>query len=81
MVKSKSNATVAQSVERGTENPCVGGSIPSRGNFIHPQEIIKHYRENTKLRKHEIEQKTLKLFFRDFVISWLRGLLEMTIFD
>ena len=24
-------ASVAQSVEQGTENPCVGGSIPSRG--------------------------------------------------
>ena len=29
------NASVAQSVEQGTENPCVGGSIPPRGtNFI-----------------------------------------------
>ena len=26
-----SNASVAQSVEQGTENPCVGGSIPPRG--------------------------------------------------
>ena len=24
-------ASVAQSVEQGTENPCVGGSIPPRG--------------------------------------------------
>ncbi len=24
-------AEVAQAVERGTENPCVGGSTPSRG--------------------------------------------------
>ena len=31
----KMNASVAQSVEQGTENPCVGGSIPPRGtNFI-----------------------------------------------
>ena len=30
---SKNNlyASVAQSVEQGTENPCVGGSIPPRG--------------------------------------------------
>ena len=31
-------ASVAQSVEQGTENPCVGGSIPPRGtklNFFH----------------------------------------------
>ena len=28
---SLSNASVAQSVEQGTENPCVGGSIPPRG--------------------------------------------------
>ena len=26
-------ATVAQQVEQGTENPCVGGSIPSRGTI------------------------------------------------
>ena len=25
------HASVAQSVEQGTENPCVGGSIPPRG--------------------------------------------------
>ena len=31
----KKGASVAQSVERGTENPCVGGSIPPGGtNFI-----------------------------------------------
>ena len=31
----KLNASVAQSVEQGTENPCVGGSIPPRGtNYI-----------------------------------------------
>ena len=28
------NAGIAQSVERRTENPCVGGSIPSPGTFI-----------------------------------------------
>ncbi len=27
------HATVAQLVEQGTENPCVGGSIPSRGTI------------------------------------------------
>ena len=27
-------AGVAQSVEQGTENPCVGGSIPSPGTFF-----------------------------------------------
>ena len=28
-------ASVAQSVEQGTENPCVGGSIPPRGTKFH----------------------------------------------
>ena len=28
-------ASVAQSVEQGTENPCVGGSIPPRGTKTH----------------------------------------------
>ena len=28
-------ASVAQSVEQGTENPCVGGSIPPRGTKLH----------------------------------------------
>lgn len=28
------SAQVAQSVERRTENPCVGGSIPSLGNLL-----------------------------------------------
>ena len=27
-------ASVAQSVEQGTENPCVGGSIPPRGTKL-----------------------------------------------
>jgi hypothetical protein len=30
------SAEVAQSAERGTENPCVGGSIPSLGKIIQP---------------------------------------------
>ena len=30
----KRYASVAQSVEQGTENPCVGGSIPPRGTTI-----------------------------------------------
>ena len=29
---------VAQSVEQGTENPCVGGSIPPLGTIIIPEE-------------------------------------------
>ena len=29
------NASVAQSVEQGTENPCVGGSIPPGGTIIY----------------------------------------------
>ena len=29
-----SYAQVAQLVEQGTENPCVGGSIPSLGTII-----------------------------------------------
>ena len=28
------NGSVAQSVEQGTENPCVGGSIPPGGTII-----------------------------------------------
>jgi hypothetical protein len=28
------HAQVAQSVEQGTENPCVGGSIPSLGTLV-----------------------------------------------
>ena len=37
------SASVAQSVERGTENPCVGGSIPPGGTIFllgiwHPTE-------------------------------------------
>ena len=28
-------ASVSQSVEQGTENPCVGGSIPPRGTTIY----------------------------------------------
>jgi hypothetical protein len=28
------DAQVAQSVEQGIENPCVGGSIPSLGTII-----------------------------------------------
>ncbi len=35
LVDSKNgNAQVAQSVEQGTENPCVGGSIPSLGTIF-----------------------------------------------
>ena len=30
-----SSAPVAQLVEQGTENPCVGGSIPPRGTTNH----------------------------------------------
>ena len=33
-VLNKPVAEVAQSVEQGTENPRVGGSIPSLGTFI-----------------------------------------------
>jgi hypothetical protein len=36
------NGEVAQSVERGTENPCVGGSIPSLAILfflLHPQKL------------------------------------------
>ena len=41
-----SNGSVAQSVEQRTENPCVGGSIPSRatiGDFV--QNSIRSIRE------------------------------------
>ena len=34
LLKLTKNASVAQSVEQGTENPCVGGSIPPRGTII-----------------------------------------------
>ena len=33
-------ATVAQSVEQRTENPRVGGSIPSRGTMLIPAAIL-----------------------------------------
>gem|GEM_PF-5470149 len=33
----KINGQVAQSVEQRTENPCVGGSIPSLATFIVPE--------------------------------------------
>lgn len=33
------NAQVAQLVEQGTENPRVGGSIPSLGTILFPNEI------------------------------------------
>ena len=33
-------AWVAQSVEQGTENPCVGGSIPSPGTTSLPSRIL-----------------------------------------
>ena len=35
-------ASVAQSVEQGTENPCVGGSIPPRGtiNFLNSYYLV-----------------------------------------
>ena len=32
-------ALVAQMVERGTENPCVVGSIPARGTIRHQQQL------------------------------------------
>lgn len=32
---------VAQSVEQGTENPCVGGSIPSLPSFFEPSPFCK----------------------------------------
>ncbi len=34
MLNLQSNAFVAQSVEQGTENPCVRGSIPREGTKI-----------------------------------------------
>ena len=34
-------AEVAQSVEQGTENPRVGGSIPSLGTFLQKKGISK----------------------------------------
>jgi hypothetical protein len=33
----RSRAQVAQSVEQGTENPCVVGSIPTLGTISHPK--------------------------------------------
>ena len=33
-------AEVAQSAERGTENPCVGGSIPSLGKNSNPYLLV-----------------------------------------
>jgi hypothetical protein len=37
-----SDGEVAQSVERGTENPCVGGSIPSLATPL-PREMAFFY--------------------------------------
>jgi hypothetical protein len=34
-----SDGEVAQSVERGTENPCVGGSIPSLAISFFPKKL------------------------------------------
>ena len=33
-VRSRFNGLVAQSVEQWTENPCVGGSIPSQATIV-----------------------------------------------
>jgi hypothetical protein len=59
------DAGIAQSVERRTENPCVGGSIPSPGisnyNLRLPQ--LKHFRLKEKMVKQIFN--TLKLSKRD----------------
>lgn len=39
------SASVAQSVERGTENPCVGGSIPPGGTIFYVNRIINKFEE------------------------------------
>ena len=45
------DAGIAQSVERRTENPCVGGSIPSPGisNLQSSQQQLKHFRFKEKM--------------------------------
>ena len=43
LVDSKNgNAQVAQSVEQGTENPCVGGSIPSPGTTFGYKNLLRN---------------------------------------
>ena len=37
------SAEVAQSAERGTENPCVGGSIPSLGNPLQTPALLQGF--------------------------------------
>ena len=37
---SKGHGLVAQSVEQGIENPCVGGSIPSQATFLLPLVLL-----------------------------------------
>ena len=37
------NASVAQSVEQGTENPCVGGSIPPGGTIRGSGSVVERH--------------------------------------
>ena len=36
-------ASVAQSVEQGTENPCVGGSIPPEGTICGSGSVVERH--------------------------------------
>lgn len=51
LIKTKCAGTVAQSVEQRTENPRVGGSIPSRPTtfFVIPEPKGSHSPQNTRL--------------------------------
>jgi hypothetical protein len=59
---SKIGATVAQPVEQGTENPCVGGSIPSRGTIykIYSRKMIY---ELKIFLKQNLPKSIIKLLF------------------
>ena len=65
-------ALVAQSVEQGTENPCVGGSIPPRGTKHREgreQNLLKG-RVPFRLEASSIERKDLARSNFGWVVEW-----------
>ena len=91
------HASVAQSVEQGTENPCVGGSIPPRGtNFVvcdgiggfaitipqHPRHQMEKLQKVTVKEKEEFWQ-VLQEYLREIAPFYenLKGFFEYPRFD
>ena len=63
------SASVAQSVERGTENPCVTGSIPVRGTKEMINTLTKIFKDKTidscGINHFDSETKRITVIFKE----------------